>query len=280
MDDAPPSTKPPQFYGGDGVPMRIDRDPDAPARAWRSHRRRLRNWLDALPDDEWSNETRCDGWDVSALVRHLASGSQFLGYTLHQAGREKPTELLRDFDSHATVQSAAAMLGELTPAVARQTLSTMDASVDAELQAFEATDWSAMAEAPLGHVPAHVSVNHFLFDSWVHEYDLMLPRGERPPVDRTEAETVVAYVLALMTVGTGSAIGFDVRVVDCDLRIGTRVEDGIAYVELGGAPPGASVVEGTAQDIVDRATGRRSGPVAGDDLALAVFDRGGRMLSG
>ena len=259
--------------------MRVELADDAPATGWRSHRERLRAWLDALPDDEWSGDTRCEGWDVSALVRHLASGSQFLGYTLHQARRGEATELLRGFDSHATVQQAAALLGELTPADARTTLAAMDASVLKELDALNNGDWSAMAEAPLGNVPARVSVNHFLFDSWVHEYDLMVPRGEQPQKDRAEVEAVVTYVLALAGVATASTTALDVRVADVDLQIGSYVEAGVTVVELGTAPKGASVVEGTAQDIVDRATGRSGGTVLGDEQGLEVLDRFGQMLS-
>jgi uncharacterized protein (TIGR03083 family) len=260
--------------------MRIVREADAPARAWRSHRRRVREWLDVLPESEWSGATRCGEWDVAALVRHLASGSQFLGYTLHQAAREKPTELLRDFDSQETAKSASGLLGDLSPAVARQTLASMDASVEAELGDLEDSDWSAMAEAPLGNVPSHLSVNHFLFDSWVHEYDLMIPRGDKPAVERAEVEVVLPYLIALVGVGTGSRVSLDVRVVDCELRIGSRVHEGITVVEVGTVPSGASVVEGSAQDIVDRATGRVGGVVDGDELALAVLDRSGRMMAG
>jgi len=212
-------------------------------------------------------------------VRHLASGSQFLGYTLHEANRGRATTLMRNFDPHETVQEAAAMLGDMTPAQARRTLASMDASVAAELLAVEETGWAVMAEAPLGHVPAHLSVNHFLFDSWVHEYDLMLPRGERPQIEQAEIESVVPYAVALAGVATGSIASFDVRVADPDLRIGVRVADGVTLVEVGSAPSGAPVVEGTAQDIVDRATGRSGGAVEGDERALAVLDAFGRMLS-
>ena len=166
-----------QFYGGAGVPLVIDEDPGAPARAWLSQRARLRAWLAALPDATWSSPTRCDEWDVTHLVRHLASGSQFLGYALHVAAAGMPSSLLRDFDTHTTVQAAAAMLGDLTPADARAALASADASVERELSAVAGDGWLALAEAPTGHLPAYLSVSHFLFDSWVHEYDLMLPMG-------------------------------------------------------------------------------------------------------
>ncbi|MDP1820606.1 MAG: hypothetical protein Q8K58_12055 [Acidimicrobiales bacterium] len=155
----------------------------------------------------------------------------------------------------------------------------MDASVATELLAVQEAGWSAMAEAPLGHVPAHLSVNHFLFDSWVHEYDLMLPRGEQPQLEQAEVEAVIPYVLALAGVATGSTATLDVRVTDPDLRIGVRVADDVTLVEVGTAPSGAPVVEGRAHHIVDRATGRSGGRVEGDAQALAVLDAFGQILS-
>lgn len=272
--------RPPQFYGGTGVPMYLDRDPAAPANAWRAHRARLRAWLAALTDDEWSGPTRCELWDVSKLVQHLASGSQFLGYTLHKAGRGTATTLLTDFDPHGMVQERAAMLGDMRTQEALDTLASMDASVDAQLKTIAEVGWSSMAEAPLGHFAAHLSVNHFLFDSWVHEYDLMLPLHQNPVIETPEVEAVVAYLLALATVATGSTTSLDVRLTEPDLRIGLAVVNDVARVAVGSVPDGAAVVEGTAQAVVDRTTGRRGGPVRGDERALAVLDEFGELLSG
>lgn len=274
-----------QFYEGDGVPLRLEGDVHAPAIAWRSHRARLGTWLAALPDAEWSGPTRCSEWDVTGLVRHLASGSQFLGYTLHEASKGHPTTLLAEFDSHRTVQASAAQLGDLTPERARVLLAQMDASVDAECGRLDAVGWEATAEAPPGWLPADLAVNHFLFDSWVHEYDLMLPRGEQPVVDLLEAEVVLRYVVGLASVLAMAAepmtgTPMEVRVTDPDLRLTLGVDDGITTVRPGPAPEGTPLVTGRLIDVIDRATGRPSGPVDGDARALAVLDTFAALLSG
>ncbi len=75
-------------------------------------------------------------------------------------------------------------------------------------------------------------------------------------------------------------MNLDVRVSESDLRIGVRVADGVTFVEVGSAPSGAAIVEGRAQDIVDRATGRSGGSVEGDAQAIAVLDAFGQILSG
>jgi uncharacterized protein (TIGR03083 family) len=270
-----------QFYGGSGAPLRVEADEAEPAAVWRSHRSRLRGWLDSLADEEWGSPTRCAEWDIGGLVRHLGSGSQFLGYTLHEAVSGAATSLLRDFDPHATVQAAASMLGELAPCEARDVLAQMDASVDRELASLAGTDWSAMAEAPPGNVPAHLCVSHFLFDSWVHERDLMLPRGESPGADALEVEVTLRYLLGLASLETGSDRALDIRVSEPDLRIALRVEAGTVIVQVAGAPaPRAAVIEGLAADVIDRTTGRDAGQVAGDASGLAVLDGFGSLLAG
>jgi uncharacterized protein (TIGR03083 family) len=268
-----------QFYGGTGVPLLIDVDAEEPVTAWRSHRRRVRGWLDSLPDADWTGPTRCESWDTTALVRHMASASQFLGYTLHQATDGEPTTLLRGMDTRGTVEAAASMLGDLTPRAAREVLGSMDTAVDAELERMSDTGWSAMAEAPPGQLPSHLVVSHFLFDSWVHEYDLMLPRGEGPVVDPLEAEVVVRYLIGFATVATGSGAPLDLRLTGPDLRIGIDVVDGAVTVVVGSAPGGAYVIEGSVVDVVDRTSGRQAGPLGGDSQGLAVLDAFATLLA-
>ena len=269
-----------QWYGGEGVPLHIEGDVEAPAAGWRSHRARLRDWLGSVPDPEWDGTTRCGLWDMTLLVRHLASGSQFLGYTLHQASAGEPTSLLRGFDPHATVQAAAAMLGDMTPAEVRDSMTFMDASVDAECTTLESVGWSMLAEAPPGQVPADIAVSHFLFDSWVHEYDLLLPRGEHPVVDPLEVEVVVRYLVGLASLTTDSTTALDVRLSDPGLRIGLTVAHGQRQVAVGSAPTGAAVIDGRAVAVVDYATGREGGEVSGDVHGLAVLDGLARVLTG
>lgn len=269
-----------QYYVDAGVPLRLVGDVRAPAIAWRSHRTRLGAWLEALPDAEWSGPTRCSEWDVTGLVRHLASGSQFLGYTLHEALKGRATRLLDEFDPHRTVQASAAQLGDLTPQGARLLRAQMDASVDSECERLDSVGWAATAEAPPGWLPAHLAVNHFLFDSWVHEYDLMVPRGEQPFVDRLEAELVLRYVVGLASVLAVAPTPMEVHATDVDLRLNLEVENGVTTVRSGPGPQSAPAVTGRLVDVIDRATGRPSGPVDGDPRALAVLDGFGAILSG
>lgn len=269
-----------QFHGGDGVPLVLDLVPSSAVEAWSSHRTRLSSWLDAVPDSQWSGQTRCSLWDVTALVRHLASGSQFLGYTLHKARQGIATSLLKDFDPQETPQASAELLGELSPQAARDSLSAMDARLSDELAEGLVAGWPALAEAPPGNVAPHVAVAHFLFDSWVHEYDLMLPRGVRPVVEELEVRVVLTYLMGLASVITGSTTALEVRLTDLPIQIGVSLENGFVHAELGSSPRSASVIEGAALDIADRTTARGGRQLAGDPSGLAVLDAFGKLMAG
>jgi hypothetical protein len=186
---------------------------------------------------------------------------------------------MRGFDTHETVQADAARFGEMTPDVARRMLAEKDASVATELAEMDSCGWSVTAEAPPGAVPAHLAVNHFLLDSWVHEYDLMLPRSESPTVEPLEAEAVVGYLVGLASVQTGCLTALDLRLSNPELRVAVEVSDGSANVSIGSRPNGAAVVEGSVPDLVDRATGRDSGPLRGDPRGLAVLDAFAELLA-
>ncbi len=254
------------------MPLAVDADPKGPAVAWRSQRARIRSWLEVLPDPEWRGSTRCDSWDTSELIRHLTSASQFLGYTLHQAVEDDRTTMLEGMDTRTTVADAAAMLGELDPGPARVLLASTDAAVASALMALDDAGWSAIAEAPPGHLPADLVLSHFLFDSWVHEYDLLVPRGEKPEVDHLECEVVLRYLVGLASWTSGSIVPLELRATDPELLVGVMVDEGVTTVTVGSAPAGAAVIEGRVVDIVDRTSGREAGPVDGDPEGLAVLD--------
>jgi hypothetical protein len=261
-----------QYYDPPGVPLVVEGDPADAVTAWRSQRVRVRGWLDGLDDGGWSAPTRCESWDTTGLVRHMASASQFLSYTLREASTGNATTLLTDMDTRTTVADAASLLGDLSPADARALLAQVDAAVDDALDTLGGPGLLATAEAPPGHLAAHLSLNHFLFDSWVHEYDLMLPRGEHPPVDTRETTLVVRYLAGLATILSGSALPLVYRLTDPDLLVGVTVEDGVTTVTTGSAPVGSAVVEGRVVDVVDRMTGRTGAPVGGDPRGLQVLD--------
>jgi uncharacterized protein (TIGR03083 family) len=273
--------QPQQYYDGAGVPMVVPSRPPDVARAWHTHRVRLRTWLAGLPPERWEGPTRCSTWSVAELVAHLASGAQFLGYTLHEAKKGKPTRLLESFDAQVTPGAAAAVFAGLSPGELLKALVEVDDRVRGELEGFDGDSWELPAEAPLGRVPAFVSVNHFVFDSWVHERDLMLPLGEEPTRDANEVAVVASYVVALAGVGRRkegaaerSSLPVDVRTTEPALQIcAVRAGEGVA-VAMAPGPEGAARVFGCAVDVIDFATGRHTGErIEGDPSAIGYLGR-------
>ena len=98
-------------------------------------------------------------------------------------------------------------------------------------------------------------------------------------VDPLEAEVVMRYLIGLAIVATGSDTPLDLHLTDPHLRIGVTIVDGTAEVTIGSAPKTAAVIEGRLADVVDRTSGRRGGPVRGDDRAVAVIDAFRQLLA-
>jgi len=273
----------PQFYGEPGAPIDIALDPRSIAPAWFAHRARLTAWLAALPGAAWDGPTRCDAWSIAGIVRHLASVAEFEGYTLHKAANGEPTCLLEGFDTQVLPGATASLLEGQSPAELLDTLRTNDARIEHTVAGWSVADWARTAEAPPGHVPAWLSLAHMLFDSWVHEHDLLDPRDEIPPVVPDEVRIVVAYVLGLAGFVTGIFNGLgasaDLIVTDAEVRVGLDAHGDRAIVRFDWAPDGAPVVEGTAAAILDAATGR-AGPemVHGDAAGVAVLSDFSQML--
>jgi uncharacterized protein (TIGR03083 family) len=250
-----------QFYDASGVPITVPTRAHDVIAAWRSHRRRLRGWFAALPRDRWSDPTRCSEWSVTDMAQHLISGAQFLGFTLHQAGKGEATRLLEGFDAQETPAMTTALWGGRSPDDLLAELEGMDARVDHEIAALADQGWSAWAEAPPGRVPAYVAINHFLFDSWVHERDVMLPANEKPVVVANEAAAVASYVLALAGVagaadeGPPACMTLAVELTDLDRHLAVAVEP--AGTRVGFTPgDGQPDVSAPAGTLVDVATGR------------------------
>jgi uncharacterized protein (TIGR03083 family) len=276
-----------QYYEAPGAPMVVPSTAAEVTGAWVGHRERLRGWLRSLPDDAWTRPTRCTGWTTTGLVEHLISGSQFLGYTLHQARKGEATRLLASFDPQETPRVTAEMFAGLAPSDLLDALDETDRRVAREFAAFSDGDWLAPAEAPPGRVPARMSVNHFLFDSWVHERDLKLPVGEVPPTDAEEAAAVISYVAAI----AGAArfdddererrpFSFDIIPTDADLCLHVERDAVATAVTIAPAPSEPARLAGPVGEIVDYATGRTSGDRLSSDPATLGFLRNLAVVMG
>ena len=219
------------------------------------------------------------------MAQHLISGSQFLGYTLHQSRKGQATGLLEGFDTQRTAAVTAAQFAGLSPRDLVERLTTMDAQVDQEIGSLVGDDWMRPAEAPPGQVPAYVALNHFLFDSWVHERDLMLPANQIPVTEPNEAAVVASYAIALA--GVARRVGespprqspLRMHLSDIDRYIRVEVSDGRASVSFT-APEDHANCSARAADVVDFATGRQiDAELPADQSAISFLGRLAAMMA-
>lgn len=164
-------------------------------------RRRLIAVLEGFNADDWAAPTRCPDWDASHVVRHLCDYTEIL----IAAGAGDST-LDAGFDPRITPsQWLNASINE-PPA---DTLTRIVASSENLLALLR--DRLARADEfdvimPWGPTSWTLLVYQGLWDSWIHERDIQLPRGIEQRADDDATRYVAAYGLFLAAT-VASAVG-------------------------------------------------------------------------
>jgi uncharacterized protein (TIGR03083 family) len=159
-------------------------------------RQRLAEVLASFTDEQWSQPSRCNGWSNRDVIVHLESTNGFWAFSIAAGLRGEPTTFLATFDPVASpAQLVAASDLTTTDVLARFQASTT--SLLDVLGSLTDDDWSAVAEAPPGHVAISAVAHHALWDSWVHERDVLLPLGIAPREEADEVAACLRYVAAL-----------------------------------------------------------------------------------
>lgn len=160
-------------------------------------RERLLATVNSFSDDEWSHPSRCEGWTSRDVISHLDTTNGFWTASIAAGCRGEPSRFLATFDPVAT----PALLVDATASMsAAETLDRFAASTLAlveQLSALDADGWVATAEAPPGHIRVTDLVHHALWDSWVHERDILLPLGIEPERHDDEIAACLRYAIAL-----------------------------------------------------------------------------------
>jgi uncharacterized protein (TIGR03083 family) len=160
-------------------------------------RQRLADRLAELSEDEWRQPSRCEGWTVQDVVTHLVSTNGFWALSIESGLAGSPTRFLAAFDPVAT---PAQLVDQVQGTPIADTLEQLISSTDALAVVVEGLDdagWDVLAEAPPAHLPVRLLADHALWDSWVHERDILLPLGRPVVVDEDEVLTSLRYAAAL-----------------------------------------------------------------------------------
>jgi uncharacterized protein (TIGR03083 family) len=256
-------------------------DPGAPLLR---QRRRLASLLDGLDDEQWATASRCEGWSVRDVVAHLVSTNQFWAFSIGAALAGEPTRFLAEFDPVASpAELVEAGRSEPTADVLARFVETNEALADAVAELGD-DGWSMLGEAPPGHVPLRAVALHALWDSWIHERDIVVPLGLTPVEEPDEIAGCLVYGAALgpaLSVAGGATRqgAITVEATNPDFRFVVEVGESVV-VRAGDAPADALCLAGPAVGLIEALSfrGPLPCPVADDDRWLIgglaeVFDR-------
>jgi uncharacterized protein (TIGR03083 family) len=239
-------------YGPNPVVV-LDGDPGAIGEPLVRQRRRLAEVLAQLSDHQWSQPSRCDGWSALDVAVHLASTNSFWEASIRAGLAGAPTEFLASFDPVATPAQMVAA-SDQRPAELVESFATSTESLATLVDELSPSDWELQAEAPPGHMSVSAVAHHALWDSWVHERDILLPLGESPAEAPDEIIASLRYVASLgpglsLAFGATRSGGFDVSAVDPDTTFHVAIGTDVTVTD-GGA--GADfVLTGNAVDLVE-----------------------------
>lgn len=243
----------PRYDGEPLVDLRLPADGVVPACV--GQRRRLAERVAALDDDQWQVASRCEGWTVKDVVSHLTSTNGFWAVSIAAGVAGTPTRFLDGFDPKATPAALAEADAGTDVAEARDRFTASTEALCASIDALTAEQLALVAEAPPGHIAIHGVLLHALWDSWVHERDILLPLGL--PVDEDRHEVVeslrygVALAPALALTSSPDRRGRLGVEVD-DLALACWIEAGpVVVVHDGAAPEGTPVLRGTGVELLE-----------------------------
>jgi uncharacterized protein (TIGR03083 family) len=227
-------------------------------------RQRLVEVLGQLSDDEWSHPSRCDAWTAQDVITHLNSTNGFWAFSMGQAVAGEPTRFLASFDPVASPAELVDSTQGTPPAATFEAFRTSTEDMVRVVEALDDDAWACLGEAPPGHVPLSLVADHALWDSWVHERDILLPLGRVPVEDDREVLTCLRYAAALgqaLAIGQGGTAGGSavLEVTEPDARIVVSAEGDQVRVHEGAAPDGARVGRLSAIPLLEMLSRRDAG---------------------
>ncbi|MCB1013449.1 MAG: maleylpyruvate isomerase N-terminal domain-containing protein, partial [Microthrixaceae bacterium] len=165
----------------------------------------------------------------------------------------EPSRFLASFDPVASPAELVAA-SSATPEEVLASFQASNEALAAQLGALSDDDLQVQAEAPPGHESVAAVVHHALWDSWVHERDVLLPLGIEPEVVPGEVAACLRYAVALgpsLGVGRGEASVGTMGVRASDPMVALAVEVGDHVHVRDDAGDGERVLAGDAVELVE-----------------------------
>jgi uncharacterized protein (TIGR03083 family) len=167
-----------------------DLDPEHLLEVFGEQRRRFAAVLQEFGPGDWAAPTRCAGWSAHEVVRHLCDCNAIGA----GAGPDDRTlDLTASFDPRTTPRGwLTASAGEPPEATFSRFVETTEELL-AVLRARLAQHRRFDVRLPYGPMDWTVFVLHGFWDSWLHERDVLLPRGTGHPTDGDATGYAAAY---------------------------------------------------------------------------------------
>jgi uncharacterized protein (TIGR03083 family) len=171
-----------------------DFDPEHLLDVFSEQRLRFVAVLQGFGPGDWAGPTRCADWSAHDVVRHLCDGNAIPAAAVTD---DETLVVAAGFDPRITPR------GWLTASANDSTGATFDRFVATTEEAFAlARGWLAenrrlYVRLPYGPMDWTVLMLHGLWDSWIHERDVLLTRGIEHPTDGDATFYVTAYGLFL-----------------------------------------------------------------------------------
>ena len=224
------------------------------------HHRRLTDTWQGLTPAQWEHQSRNEEWTVHDTVRHVADAMERVAAVVNgEPGLGKV-----DFDPRSTPVAWLINSEGESPEATIDRFASASASLRAGISdRFAAGDH---AHDPTVYGTAHWTVNvvHVLWDSWLHERDVLLPLGLPAPSSEEEERLVGMYGLLMalvpsMTFGqsvssTVQLSGIGIHTIEASCGNGsaqsTEVSGGTASIS-GAAPAAIDALAGRGGAVAD-----------------------------
>lgn len=244
--------------------VRLDGTPSAVGSPMLRQRRRFAERLSQLSPEQWETPSRCEGWRVQDVVAHLTGTDQFWNLSIQSGLAGSPTRYLASFDPKSTPAALVDAVRGADPEEALAAYLEADQALCATVEALDAAGWTAIGEAPVGHITVSGIVHHALWDAWVHERDVLEPLGLDQELHADEIEASLRYAaalapaFALQTSSATGALALDVH--EPDVRVLVTVADDCVSVTTAEVPDGVLVLRGGAVEVLEALSIRAAWP--------------------
>jgi uncharacterized protein (TIGR03083 family) len=241
--------------------IRLDGPPSSILEPTVRQRRRLASVLSGLTDEQWASASRCEGWSNRDVIVHLDSTNSFWAFSIASGLKGEPTRFLATFDPVASPADLVAASQDIPPAEVLERFSVSTAGLIHLLEDLVEDDWSTVAEAPPGHLAVNAVAHHALWDSWVHERDILVPLGLTPDEEADEIIACLRYGAALapafaVTNGDADHGVLGVAVTDPDVEFVVTVGEQIE-VRAGRSDGAGLELTGDAVEVLEALSIRR-----------------------